>query len=90
MRRETHYARSVEAAVADRVVGDGPIDVVCHPGVVSHVELMAEMPTRGISPFRSPCSSLFSPPLIEVVNSLRMLRLPDLEPSANVEGAAFG
>jgi hypothetical protein len=48
-------------------------------------------PTEGVArDLGTSCSSLFSPPLIGVVNSLRMLRLPDPEPSANVEGAAFG
>ena len=45
MQRETRYARSGDVAIAYRVLGDGPFDVVYHPGVVSHVELMTEMPT---------------------------------------------
>ena len=45
MHGETHYARSGDVAIAYRVVGDGPFDVVYHPGFISHVELMTEMPT---------------------------------------------
>lgn len=39
------YARSGDLAIAYRVVGEGPFDVVYHPGFISHVELMSEMPT---------------------------------------------
>jgi class 3 adenylate cyclase/alpha-beta hydrolase superfamily lysophospholipase len=42
---ETSYARSGEVAIAYRVYGNGPFDVVYHPGFISHVELMTEMPT---------------------------------------------
>jgi len=42
--RETRYARSGDVAIAYRVFGDGPFDVVYHPGVISHVELMTELP----------------------------------------------
>ena len=45
VQRETRYARSGDVAIAYRILGDGPFDVVYHPGVVSHVELMTEMPT---------------------------------------------
>ena len=45
MQGETRYARSGDVAIAYRVFGDGPFDVVYHPGVVSHIELMTEMPT---------------------------------------------
>ena len=45
MQRETRYARSGDVAIAYRVFGDGPFDVVYHPGVISHVELMTEMRT---------------------------------------------
>jgi len=45
MKGETRYARSGDVAIAYRVVGDGPFDVVYHPGFISHVELMTEMPT---------------------------------------------
>jgi pimeloyl-ACP methyl ester carboxylesterase len=42
---ETHYARSGDVWIAYRVFGDGPFDVVYHPGFISHVELMTELPT---------------------------------------------
>ena len=45
MQGETRYARSGDVAIAYRVLGDGPFDVVYHPGFISHVELMTEMPT---------------------------------------------
>lgn len=45
MQPETRYARSGDVAIAYRVFGDGPFEVVYHPGVISHVELMTEMPT---------------------------------------------
>src|SRR5262245_44681947 len=45
MEQRAHYARSGDVAIAYRVFGDGPFDVVYHPGVISHVELMTEMPT---------------------------------------------
>ena len=45
MQGETHYARSGDVAIAYRVFGDGPFDVVYHPGVISHVELLTEIPT---------------------------------------------
>jgi class 3 adenylate cyclase len=45
MQRETRYVHSGEVAIAYRVFGDGPFDVVYHPGVISHVELMTEMRT---------------------------------------------
>ena len=44
---ETSYARSGDVAIAYRVYGDGPFDVVYHPGFISHVELMTEKPTSG-------------------------------------------
>lgn len=45
MQPRTHYAEGSDVAIAYRVLGDGPFDVVYHPGVISHVELMKEMPT---------------------------------------------
>jgi class 3 adenylate cyclase/alpha-beta hydrolase superfamily lysophospholipase len=45
MQQRACYARSGDLAIAYRVFGDGPFDVVYHPGVVSHVELMTEMPS---------------------------------------------
>src|SRR5690348_13672323 len=43
---ETLYARSGDVWIAYRVYGDALFDVVFHPGFVSHVELMVEMPTQ--------------------------------------------
>jgi class 3 adenylate cyclase/pimeloyl-ACP methyl ester carboxylesterase len=45
MEPETRYAHSGDIAIAYRVFGEGPFDVVYHPGFISHVELMTEMPT---------------------------------------------
>jgi class 3 adenylate cyclase/alpha-beta hydrolase superfamily lysophospholipase len=45
MQPRARYAHSGDVAIAYRVFGDGPFDVVYHPGIVSHVELMTETPT---------------------------------------------
>jgi class 3 adenylate cyclase/pimeloyl-ACP methyl ester carboxylesterase len=45
MQQRARYARSGDVAIAYRVFGDGPFDVVYHPGIVSHVELVTEMPS---------------------------------------------
>jgi hypothetical protein len=37
---ETRYARSGEISIAYRVLGEGPIDLVLVPGIVSHVEFL--------------------------------------------------
>src|SRR5439155_10728104 len=42
---ETRYTRSGDVWIAYRIFGDGPFDVVFHPGFISHVELMTELPT---------------------------------------------
>jgi class 3 adenylate cyclase len=42
---KTRYARSGDVSIAYQVVGEGPFDVVFHPGFFSHVELMRTMPT---------------------------------------------
>jgi class 3 adenylate cyclase/pimeloyl-ACP methyl ester carboxylesterase len=42
---DVRYARSGDLAIAYRVVGEGPFDVVFHPGFISHVELISETPT---------------------------------------------
>jgi class 3 adenylate cyclase/pimeloyl-ACP methyl ester carboxylesterase len=42
---ETRYARSGDVSIAYQVVGQGPFDVVYHPGAISHVELMRSMPS---------------------------------------------
>jgi class 3 adenylate cyclase len=41
---ETRYARSGDLSIAYQVVGDGPIDLVHIPGVLSHVDLAWENP----------------------------------------------
>jgi pimeloyl-ACP methyl ester carboxylesterase len=41
---ETHYARSGEMNIAYQVMGDGPIDLIFVPGMISHVEFLHEIP----------------------------------------------
>src|SRR6478609_5358694 len=41
---ETRYAVSGEVNIAYQTMGDGPIDLVLVPGVVSHVEFLHEFP----------------------------------------------
>jgi class 3 adenylate cyclase/pimeloyl-ACP methyl ester carboxylesterase len=43
-RPETRYAKSGDVAIAYRVFGDGPIDLVHTPGAVSNVELLWDQP----------------------------------------------
>jgi class 3 adenylate cyclase len=45
----TRYAMSGDVSVAYQTLGDGPIDIIAIPGIVSHVEFMHEMP--GYTPF---------------------------------------
>jgi class 3 adenylate cyclase len=40
----THYALSGEVNVAYQVMGEGPIDIIGVPGVVSHIEFQHELP----------------------------------------------
>ncbi len=52
----THYALSGDVNIAYQTMGDGPIDMVIAPGVVSHVEFAHEIPgytafLRGFSTF---------------------------------------
>jgi class 3 adenylate cyclase len=42
---DTKYAKSGDLSIAYQVTGDGPVDVVFVPGLVSHVELNWEQPT---------------------------------------------
>ena len=42
---ETRYARSGDVSIAYQVVGDAPIDLVCVPGWVSHIEHAWEEPS---------------------------------------------
>jgi class 3 adenylate cyclase/pimeloyl-ACP methyl ester carboxylesterase len=41
---ETHYARSGELNIAYQVMGDGPIDLILVPAMITHVEFLHEMP----------------------------------------------
>jgi pimeloyl-ACP methyl ester carboxylesterase len=41
---DTHYARSGDLSIAYQVWGDGPIDLVMVPGIVSNVEFFHELP----------------------------------------------
>jgi pimeloyl-ACP methyl ester carboxylesterase len=40
----TQYAKSGDVNIAYQVIGDGPVDLVCIPGWVSHVEYQWEDP----------------------------------------------
>jgi len=40
----TRYAQSGDVSIAFQVLGDGPIDLVMVPGIVSHLEFMHELP----------------------------------------------
>jgi pimeloyl-ACP methyl ester carboxylesterase len=40
----THYARSGELSIAWQALGDGPVDLLVVPGLVSHVEAFHELP----------------------------------------------
>ena len=40
----TRYAVSGEVNIAYQTMGDGPIDIVLVPGIVSHVEFLHEFP----------------------------------------------
>jgi len=41
---KTRYARAGDVSIAYQVVGDGPLDVVVVPGMISHVELIWDFP----------------------------------------------
>ena len=41
---ETRYATSGEVSVAYQAMGEGPIDIVMVPGIISHVEALHELP----------------------------------------------
>src|ERR1700756_2215106 len=40
----THYALSGDVNIAYQVMGDGPVDLVMVPGVVSHIDFSHEFP----------------------------------------------
>jgi len=41
---QTRYALSGDVNIAYQVIGDGPVDLVLVPGLISHVELLHELP----------------------------------------------
>ncbi len=41
---ETRYARSGNVSIAYQVMGDGPIDLIMVPGLLSHIEFFHELP----------------------------------------------
>jgi pimeloyl-ACP methyl ester carboxylesterase len=41
---ETRYAASGDVSIAYQAMGDGPIDIILVPGIVSHVEFLHEFP----------------------------------------------
>lgn len=41
---ETHYTRSGELNIAYQVMGDGPVDLIFVPGMITHVEFLHELP----------------------------------------------
>lgn len=41
---ETQYAQSGEISIAYQVMGDGPVDLILVPGIISHIEFMHELP----------------------------------------------
>ncbi|MBR0798606.1 adenylate/guanylate cyclase domain-containing protein [Bradyrhizobium jicamae] len=41
---ETQYAQSGEFNIAYQVMGDGPIDIILVPGIISHIDFQHELP----------------------------------------------
>lgn len=41
---ETHYARSGDLNIAYQILGNGPIDLIFVPGMITHLEFMHELP----------------------------------------------
>ena len=52
----THYARSGEVSIAYQVMGEGPVDLILVPGIVSHVEFQHEF--SGYTELPSPSGHL--------------------------------
>ena len=44
----TRYAKSGDLSIAYQLEGNGPLDLVVVPGIVSHVEAFHELPGRGL------------------------------------------
>lgn len=42
---ETQYAQSGDFSIAYQVVGDGPVDIILVPGIISHIDFQHELPT---------------------------------------------
>ena len=49
---ETRYARSGNVSIAYQVMGDGPVDLIMVPGLLSHIEFFHELP--GYTDFHAP------------------------------------
>lgn len=41
---KTHYVTTDDVSIAYQILGNGPIDIVCVPGVISHLEFLHEFP----------------------------------------------
>lgn len=41
---KTEYAQSGEFSIAYQVMGDGPIDIILVPGIISHIDFLHELP----------------------------------------------
>src|SRR4051812_32259232 len=41
---ETQYAQSGEFSIAYQVMGDGPVDIILVPGIISHIDFQHELP----------------------------------------------
>lgn len=41
---ETQYAQSGDFSIAYQVVGDGPVDIILVPGIISHIDFQHELP----------------------------------------------
>ena len=41
---ETHYTQSGSFNIAYQIIGDGPIDIILVPGIISHIDFQHELP----------------------------------------------
>ena len=46
MRPQTRYARSGDVRIAYQVTGSGPVDLVWAPGILSHLDLDWDLPSK--------------------------------------------
>ena len=68
---ETRYALSGDVSIAYQVMGEGPLDLVLVPGVISHVEAFHEPPG-----YTASCAaSLASPGLSPSTSAARVFRI---------------